>query len=50
MSLFVTELAFTDVTLLARAKVGILVASLIAAIWGAVLLQMRLPRAHVGRA
>jgi len=49
MSLFVTELAFTDVTLLARAKVGILIASLIAAIWGAVLLQMRLPRAHVGR-
>jgi len=50
MSLFVTELAFTDVTLLARAKVGILIASLIAAIWGAVLLQMRLPRVHAGRA
>jgi len=50
MSLFVTELAFTDVTLLARAKVGILVASLVAALWGAVLLQMRLPRAHAGRA
>jgi NhaA family Na+:H+ antiporter len=50
MSLFVTELAFTDVTLLARAKVGILVASLVAAVWGAVLLQMRLPRARAGRA
>jgi NhaA family Na+:H+ antiporter len=50
MSLFVTELAFTDLTLLARAKVGILMASLVAAVWGAVLLQMRLPRAHAGRA
>jgi NhaA family Na+:H+ antiporter len=50
MSLFVTELAFTDVAVLARAKVGILIASLVAAVWGAVLLQMRLPRAHAGRA
>jgi NhaA family Na+:H+ antiporter len=49
MSLFVTELAFTDVTLLARAKVGILIASLVAAVWGAVLLPMQLPRAHAGR-
>jgi len=49
MSLFVTELAFTDVTLLARSKVGILIASLIAAIWGAVVLQARLPRQYAAR-
>jgi NhaA family Na+:H+ antiporter len=49
MSLFVTELAFADATLIARAKVGILMASLTAALWGAALLQWRLPRAPVGR-
>jgi len=35
MSLFVTELAFDDPTLIARAKIGILLASLAAALWGA---------------
>jgi NhaA family Na+:H+ antiporter len=44
MSLFVTELAFDDADILARAKVGILAASLVAALWGAVILQFRLPR------
>jgi NhaA family Na+:H+ antiporter len=44
MSLFVTELAFRDVTLLARAKVGILIASLVAALWGAGVLQVGLAR------
>jgi Na+:H+ antiporter, NhaA family len=45
MSLFVTELAFNDPAILARAKIGILSASLLAALWGAVVLQWRLPRA-----
>ncbi len=49
MSLFVTELAFTDVTLLARAKVGILIASLVAALWGAGVLQVGLARDRTGR-
>jgi len=44
MSLFVTELAFSDPAILARAKVGILAASLLAALWGVVVLQFRLPR------
>jgi NhaA family Na+:H+ antiporter len=44
MSLFVTELAFDDPVILARAKVGILAASLVAALWGAAVLQWRLPR------
>ena len=44
MSLFVTELAFNDPAILARAKVGILAASLAAALWGAAVLQWRLPR------
>ena len=44
MSLFVTELAFNDAGILARAKVGILAASLVAALWGAVVLQVCLPK------
>jgi len=44
MSLFVTELAYVDVTLLARAKVGVLTASLLAAVWGSVVLWTKLPR------
>jgi len=44
MSLFVTELAFNDATILARAKVGILTASMVAALWGAVILWFRLPQ------
>jgi Na+:H+ antiporter, NhaA family len=48
MSLFVTELAFNDPTILARAKVGILAASLVAALWGVVVLQLGLPKAPAG--
>jgi Na+:H+ antiporter, NhaA family len=44
MSLFVTELAFREPANLTAAKVGVLVASLIAATWGAVALHMVLPR------
>ncbi len=44
MSLFVAELAYADATLLAPAKVGILVASLAAAAWGAAMLHLHLPR------
>ena len=44
MSLFVTELAFNDAGILARAKVGILAASLVAALWGAVVLHVCLPK------
>jgi len=46
MSLFVTELAFDDPVVLARAKVGILTASLAAAAWGAAVLAARLPKAR----
>ena len=46
MSLFVTELAFDDADILARAKVAILAASLVAALWGAVILRFRLPGAQ----
>ncbi|MCX6550233.1 MAG: Na+/H+ antiporter NhaA, partial [Acidobacteria bacterium] len=51
MSLFVTELAFSDIATLGRAKVGILTASVVAALWGAVVLQLglRRPRASTGR-
>jgi NhaA family Na+:H+ antiporter len=41
MSLFITGLAFPDEALIVRAKVGILVASLLAAVWGAVVLALK---------
>jgi len=44
MSLFVTELAFDSESLIGRAKVGILVASLISAVVGYVVLHVVLPR------
>ncbi|HEU5156610.1 MAG TPA: Na+/H+ antiporter NhaA [Streptosporangiaceae bacterium] len=40
VSLFITDLAFTDTTLIGQAKVGILTASALAALVGAVLLLM----------
>ncbi|MGE5359271.1 MAG: Na+/H+ antiporter NhaA [Bacteroidales bacterium] len=43
MSIFVTELAFDDPQYLALAKVGVLVASVGAALWGAVVLAAVLP-------
>jgi len=45
MSLFVSELAFGYDGLLGEAKLGVLLASLIAATWGFLVLQVRLPRA-----
>jgi NhaA family Na+:H+ antiporter len=45
MSLFVSELAFKDPELVTEAKLGILVASLIAGVLGYVLLQKALPKA-----
>lgn len=45
MSLFVTELAFTDERLINEAKLGILLASLVAGIVGYVLLRLWLPTA-----
>jgi len=44
MSLFVAELAFSDEVLVAQAKVGILAASLLAAVWGWLWLNARLPK------
>jgi Na+:H+ antiporter, NhaA family len=44
MSMFVTQLAFSDPENFARAKVGILAASLVAAALGAAVLHARLPR------
>lgn len=44
MSLFVTDLAFPAEGLAADAKLAILVASLVAALWGGGVLHMRLPR------
>jgi NhaA family Na+:H+ antiporter len=44
MSLFVSELAFKDPDLVSEAKVGILVASLIAGVWGYLVLARSLPR------
>jgi NhaA family Na+:H+ antiporter len=41
MSLFITELAFPDEALIVSAKVGILLASLLAAAWGAAVLALR---------
>ncbi len=46
MSLFVTELAFTDSLLVAESKVGILAASLISGIIGFILLSRALPPAR----
>jgi NhaA family Na+:H+ antiporter len=48
MSLFVGELAFADKALVAEAKLGILVASVLAALWGALWLHARLPRVTDG--
>jgi NhaA family Na+:H+ antiporter len=48
MSIFVTELAFDDPGYLANAKVGILIASLVAAGWGSAVLYAGLPRARKG--
>jgi Na+:H+ antiporter, NhaA family len=45
MSMFVTELAFSDDGNLALAKMGTLMASLVATAWGAVVLGAALPRA-----
>jgi NhaA family Na+:H+ antiporter len=44
MSMFVTQLAFSTPENLARAKVGILAASILAAVLGAIVLHVRLPR------
>ena len=44
MSIFISELAFTDDTLIDQAKVGILAASFAAGILGAVILSYALPR------
>jgi NhaA family Na+:H+ antiporter len=43
MSLFIDELAFTNPVLIDEAKVGILVGSLVAGIWGYVVLRRALP-------
>jgi Na+:H+ antiporter, NhaA family len=43
MSMFVTQLAFASAENLARAKVGILAASVVAALLGGVVLHLRLP-------
>jgi NhaA family Na+:H+ antiporter len=44
MSLFISELAFTTPALVAEAKIGILAASVLAAIWGSIVLSLRLRR------
>ena len=44
MSLFVTDLAFDDERVVAEAKLAILAASLMAAVWGAVILHRHLPK------
>jgi NhaA family Na+:H+ antiporter len=43
MSLFITDLAFEDAALAAEAKIGIIAASLAAAIWATVVLHVNLP-------
>jgi len=45
MSVFIAELAFTDPSLIAQAKVAILVSSLLAGVFGAVVLWRTLPPA-----
>jgi NhaA family Na+:H+ antiporter len=47
MSMFVDQLAFSDPENVDRAKIGILMASVVAAAWGAVVLAARLPRQKV---
>jgi NhaA family Na+:H+ antiporter len=49
MALFIADLGFEDGALAAVAKIGIIVASLVAAVWGAIVLHLTLPRAS-GRA
>jgi NhaA family Na+:H+ antiporter len=44
MSLFISELAFESQSLVAAAKIGILAASLLAAVWGSIVLALRLHR------
>jgi Na+:H+ antiporter, NhaA family len=44
MSLFITDLAFDSESLMTEAKLAILAASTLAAVWGAVVLQRYLPR------
>jgi len=44
MSLFITDLAFDDERLMTAAKLAILAASVVAAVWGAVILNRRLPK------
>jgi NhaA family Na+:H+ antiporter len=44
MSLFITELAFKDPSLVSQAKIGILIASLISGVFGYIILSMSLPR------
>ena len=47
MSMFVDQLAFADPANVDRAKVGILVASVVAAAWGGAVLAARLPRQKI---
>jgi NhaA family Na+:H+ antiporter len=47
MSIFISELAFTNDTLIDQAKVGILVASFIAGVLGAIILSYALPKTPV---
>ncbi len=47
MSMFVDQLAFADPANVDRAKIGILVASVVAAGWGGAVLAIRLPRQNV---
>ena len=44
MSIFISELAFTDVSIIDQAKVGILVASVVAGALGALILNIALPK------
>jgi NhaA family Na+:H+ antiporter len=43
MSIFIGELAFDDATLIGEAKIAILIASLVAGIWGYIVLSRALP-------
>jgi Na+/H+ antiporter NhaA len=47
MSMFVDQLAFSDPENVDRAKISILVASVVAAAWGGAVLAARLPRQNV---
>jgi NhaA family Na+:H+ antiporter len=44
MSIFVSELAFTDPVIVAQAKIGILIASITAGVLGAIMLHYSLPK------